>query len=64
MARMGTVLYLLSQADVSLHCPVTMTGAVAYYAPHRYAYKITAFLGLVPLAVNLSWGDTWADAKA
>ena len=21
-------------------------GAVAYYAPHRYAYKITAFLGL------------------
>ena len=22
--------YLLSQADVSLHCPVTMTGAVAY----------------------------------
>jgi diguanylate cyclase (GGDEF)-like protein/PAS domain S-box-containing protein len=30
-----------------------MTGAVAYYAPHRYAYKITAFLGLVPLAANL-----------
>jgi hypothetical protein len=27
-----------------------MTGAVAYYAPHRYAYKITAFSGLVPLA--------------
>jgi diguanylate cyclase (GGDEF)-like protein/PAS domain S-box-containing protein len=35
-----------------------ITGAVAYYAPHRYAYKITAFLGLVPLAVNLgSSGD-------
>jgi len=30
-----------------------MTGAVAYYAPHRYVYKITAFLGLVPLAVTL-----------
>src|SRR5690606_16942324 len=28
-------------------------GAVAYYAPHRFAYKITAFLGLVPLAVTL-----------
>ena len=25
-----TLGYLLSQADVSLHCPVTMTGAVAY----------------------------------
>ena len=22
--------YLLSQADISVHCPVTMTGAVAY----------------------------------
>jgi diguanylate cyclase (GGDEF)-like protein/PAS domain S-box-containing protein len=30
-----------------------MVGAVAYYAPHRYAYKIMAFLGLVPLAVTL-----------
>jgi len=34
------------------------TGAVAYYAPHRYAYKIVAFLGLVPLAVALAFaGD-------
>jgi diguanylate cyclase (GGDEF)-like protein/PAS domain S-box-containing protein len=30
-----------------------MTGAVAYYAPHRFAYKIMAFFGLVPLAVTL-----------
>jgi len=30
------------------------TGAVAYYAPHRYAYRIVAFLGLVPLAVALA----------
>jgi PAS domain S-box-containing protein len=30
------------------------TGAVAYYAPHRYAYKIVAFLGLVPLAMALA----------
>jgi diguanylate cyclase (GGDEF)-like protein/PAS domain S-box-containing protein len=29
------------------------TGAVAYYAPHRYAYKIAAFVGLVPLSVAL-----------
>ena len=33
-------------------------GAVAYYAPHRYAYKITAFLGLLPMALVLgSSGD-------
>jgi len=30
------------------------TGAVAYYAPHRYAFRIVAFLGLVPLAVALA----------
>ena len=30
-----------------------MTGAVAYYAPHRYAYKIAVFLGLLPLALTL-----------
>jgi len=28
--------YLLSQADISIHCPVTMTGAVAYVV-HRLA---------------------------
>ncbi len=30
-----------------------ITGAVAYYAPHRYAYKIMAVFGLVPLALTL-----------
>ena len=30
-----------------------ITGAVAYYAPHRYAYKVMALFGLVPLAVTL-----------
>jgi diguanylate cyclase (GGDEF)-like protein/PAS domain S-box-containing protein len=30
------------------------TSAVAYYAPHRYAYRIVAFLALVPLAVALA----------
>jgi diguanylate cyclase (GGDEF)-like protein/PAS domain S-box-containing protein len=30
-----------------------ITGAVAYYAPHRFAYKIMAIFGLVPLAVTL-----------
>ncbi len=42
-----------------------MTGAVAYYAPHAYAYKITAFLGLVPLsAVLATSGNTKQMALA
>jgi diguanylate cyclase (GGDEF)-like protein/PAS domain S-box-containing protein len=35
-----------------------ITGAVGYYAPHPHAYKITAFFGLVPLAITLGYsGD-------
>ena len=54
----GTVLLpdtarLAQRFAVVMLVVVLMTGAVAYYAPHRYAYKITAFLGLVPLAVTL-----------
>ena len=57
--------YLLSQADVSLHCPVTMTGAVAYVLD-RFA----------PSAVKSRWlpeitrrdgkaltGGTWATEQ-
>lgn len=54
--------YLLSQADVSLHCPVTMTGAVAYvldrFAPEdvraRYLHEMTRQDG------NALSGGTWA----
>src|SRR6266850_1567218 len=54
--------YLLSQADVSLHCPVTMTGAVAYvldrHGPaavrERYLASLTRMDGAA-----LS-GGTWA----
>ncbi|HUP28574.1 MAG TPA: EAL domain-containing protein [Usitatibacter sp.] len=54
----GTVLLpdstrLAQRFAVVMLVVVLMTGAVAYYAPHRYAYKISAFLGLVPLAVTL-----------
>jgi diguanylate cyclase (GGDEF)-like protein/PAS domain S-box-containing protein len=49
---------MVQRLSVVMLVMLLMTGAVAYYAPHRYAYKITAFLGLVPLAVNLgSTGD-------
>jgi alkylation response protein AidB-like acyl-CoA dehydrogenase len=54
--------YLLSQADVSLHCPVTMTGAVAYvldrYGPPavraRYRERLTRMDG------EALTGGTWA----
>ncbi len=54
--------YLLSQADVSLHCPVTMTGAVAYvlsrHAPaglrERYLPLLTRRDG------EALTGGTWA----
>ena len=55
---LGTVLlpgnaHMAQRLSVVMLVTLLMTGAVAYYAPHRYAYKITAFLGLVPLAVTL-----------
>lgn len=59
----GTVLLpdstrIVQRLSVVMLVMLLITGAVAYYAPHRYAYKITAFLGLVPLAVTLgSSGD-------
>ncbi len=54
----GTVLLpetarIMQRLSVVMLVVLLMTGAVAYYAPHRFAYKITAFLGLLPLAVTL-----------
>ena len=54
--------YMLSQTDVSLHCPVTMTGAVAYvldrFAPKavkkRYLHELTRQDG------ESLTGGTWA----
>ncbi len=54
--------YLLSQSDVSLHCPVTMTGAVAYvldrHAPaavrDKYLHQLTRRDG------QALTGGTWA----
>ena len=44
---------LAQRLSVVMLVTLLMTGAVAYYAPHRYVYKITVFLGLVPLAATL-----------
>ena len=57
-----TMGYLLSQADISVHCPVTMTGAVAYvldkFAPKdvrdAYLHDMTRMDG------KTKTGGTWA----
>jgi len=57
-AMIGSVLLpdsarMVQRLSVVMLVMLLMTGAVAYYAPHRYAYKIMAFFGLIPLAVTL-----------
>lgn len=54
--------YLMSQADISVHCPVTMTGAVAYvldyYADHEVREKFLPQLTRMDGAAKT--GGTWA----
>lgn len=60
-----TMGYLLSQADISLHCPVTLTGAVAYVLGHhadehlrvKYLFEVTRMDG------RAKTGGTWATEK-
>ena len=57
-AILGTALLpessrLAQRLSVVMLVVLLITGAVAYYAPHRYAYKVMALFGLVPLAVTL-----------
>ncbi len=60
-----TMGYLLSHADISLHCPVTLTGAVAYvlssHAPdavrQRFLYDVVRMDGLAKT------GGTWATEQ-
>ena len=57
--------YLLSQADISLHCPVTLTGAVAYVLGYhadaalrtKYLHDVTRMDG------ETKTGGTWATEK-
>lgn len=57
--------YLLAQADISLHCPVTLTGAVAYVfgshtpeaARQRYLYDVIRMDG------HAKTGGTWATEQ-
>ncbi|MBM3509307.1 MAG: acyl-CoA dehydrogenase [Alphaproteobacteria bacterium] len=54
--------YLLSQADVSLHCPVTMTGAVAYVLDRHGPPELRAryLADLVRRDGRALTGGTWA----
>ncbi len=57
--------YILSQCDISLHCPVTLTGSVAYvlasHAPdavrQQYLYDVVRMDGLAKT------GGTWATEQ-
>ena len=57
-----TMGYLLSQADISVHCPVTMTGAVAYVLDHYADDTVRAkFLPqLTRMDGQAKTGGTWA----
>ena len=57
-AVIGTALlpdsiHLAERYSVVMLVSLLVTGAVGYYAPHPFAYKITAFMGLVPIALML-----------
>lgn len=60
-----TMGYLLSQADISLHCPVTLTGAVAYvlgsHAPERVRQRF--LYDVIRMDGQAKTGGTWATEQ-
>jgi alkylation response protein AidB-like acyl-CoA dehydrogenase len=60
-----TMGYLLSQADISLHCPVTLTGAVAYVLGYHADKRIRAeYLDdVVRMDGRTKTGGTWATEQ-
>ena len=60
-----TMGYLLSQADISLHCPVTLTGAVAYVLAYHADKNMRAeYLDdVVRMDGCTKTGGTWATEK-
>jgi acyl-CoA dehydrogenase len=57
--------YLLAQADISLHCPVTLTGAVAYVVGHcaKKEVRDTYLHELVRMDGLAKTGGTWATEQ-
>jgi alkylation response protein AidB-like acyl-CoA dehydrogenase len=60
-----TMGYLLSQADISLHCPITLTGAVAYVLGYHASKKLRSeyLHELVRMDGRTKTGGTWATEK-
>jgi acyl-CoA dehydrogenase len=60
-----TMGFLLSQADISLHCPVTLTGAVAYVLGHLASPDLRAkyLRDLTRTDGQTRTGGTWATEK-
>jgi diguanylate cyclase (GGDEF)-like protein/PAS domain S-box-containing protein len=46
--------HLEQRLSVVMLVSLLITGAVGYYAPHPYAFKVTVLLGLVPFAMALA----------
>ena len=60
-----TMGFLLSQADISLHCPVTLTGAVAYVLGYHASQELRAkFLHeLTRMDARTMTGATWVTEQ-
>jgi len=60
-----TMGYVLSQADISLHCPVTLTGAVAYvlgsHAPEKIRQRF--LYDVIRMDGQAKTGGTWATEQ-
>ena len=57
--------YLLSQADISLHCPVTLTGAVACVLGYHASKKLRAeyLHDVIRMDGKTKTGGTWATER-
>jgi diguanylate cyclase (GGDEF)-like protein/PAS domain S-box-containing protein len=47
--------HLAQRLTVVMLVTLLVTGAVGYYAPHPHAFKVSAFVGLVPFALSLGF---------
>jgi alkylation response protein AidB-like acyl-CoA dehydrogenase len=60
-----TMGFLLSQADISLHCPVTLTGAVAYVLGYHASQELRGkYLNeVIRMDGGTATGGTWATEQ-
>jgi len=60
-----TMGYLLSQSDISLHCPVTLTGAVAYVLGYHASKQLRSeyLHDVIRMDGRTKTGGTWATEK-